>query len=314
MTKHLFQMLIFLNKLGATGLLHSIWSKQSSEPIFVHIQTLQANAKKALDRLNRISGVEVKKNKFISRFQLLDIFSTAEEMDLIIDYLKSIEKCDTCSVNDVIYIKLSEQKSFVQKVSEDDLNLLKLHILSKSILSEIKNLESSVSGSKKSIKEHLKAGSRTQAKYELKRMKRVQTTLEKKLIVLNNLESIIDSVESASSQINVMQAYKAGAMALKNELHKNDTPESAAKTLDDVNYYMNEVKEISDILSTEVFADTSEDQLNEELEMLLKEENKQEELINSLTDLEIVSHEPEMEGFDDQLKINKKLTDFDYSA
>ena len=303
-----------LNKLGATGLLHSIWSKQPSEPIFVHIQTLQANAKKALDKLSHKSGVEVKKNKFIPRTQLLDIFSTEEEMDLIIDYLKSIEKCDTCSVNDVIYIKLSEQKSFVQKVSEDDLNLLKLHILSKSTLSQMKSLESSVSESKQSIKEHLKSGSRTQAKYELKRMKRVQATLEKKLIVLNNLESIIDSVESASSQIDVMQAYKAGAMALKNELQKNDSPESAAKTMDDVNYYMNEVKEISDILSTEVFADTSDDQLNEELEMLLKEENKQEELINSLNDLEIVSHEPEMEGFDDKRRINKKLTEFDYST
>ena len=111
-----------------------------------------------------------------------------------------------------------------------------------------------------------------------------------------------------------MQAYKAGALALRNEVQKNDSPETAAKTLDDVNYYMNEVKEISDILSTEVLADTSDDQLNEELEMLLKEENKHEELINSLNDLEIVSHEPEMEGFDDKRKINKKLTDFDYST
>ena len=118
-------MFIFLDKSGAAGLLHSIWSKQSSEPIFVHIQTLQANAKKALDELNNKSGLEIKKNKFISRTQLLDIFSTEEEMDLMIDYLKSIERCDTCSVNDVIYIKLSEHKSFVQKVSEDDLNLLK---------------------------------------------------------------------------------------------------------------------------------------------------------------------------------------------
>ena len=103
-------------------------------------------------------------NKFIPRTQLLDIFSTEEEMDLIIDYLKSIERCDTCSVNDVTYIKLSEQKSFVQKVCEDDLNLLKLHILSKSSLNEIKSIESSVSESKQSIKEHLKSGSRTQAK------------------------------------------------------------------------------------------------------------------------------------------------------
>ena len=307
-------MIIFINKSGATGLLQSIWSRQSSEPIFVHIQTLQANATKALDELNHKSGVEVKKNKFIPRTQLLDIFSTEEEMDLIIDYLKSIERCDTCSVNDVTYIKLSEQKSFVQKVCEDDLNLLKLHILSKSTLSEIKSIESSVSESKQSINKHLKSGSRTQAKYELKRMKRVQATLEKKLIVLNNLESIIDSVESASSQIDVMQAYKAGARALKNELQKNDSPESAAQTMDDVNYYMNEVKEISDILSTEVFADTSDDQLNEELEMLLKEANKQEELINSLNDLEIVSHEPEMEGFDDKRKITKKLIDFDCST
>ena len=256
--------------------------------------------------MKKKEGFDVKKNKFVSKHEIVDIFHDEAEMDLIIDYLKSIERCDTCLVNDVIFIKFNSEKPCVQKVNEDEMNLLKLHILCKSISSEIKTLEHSVSESKKAIKQHLMARSRTQAKYELKRMKRDEATMEKKLIVLNNLESITDSVESASSQIDVINAYKAGSVALKNELKRNKSAEKAAEILDDVNYYMNEVKEISDILSNEASLDTSDDDLNEELDKLLKEESKQDDLVKQLDDLEIAAHEPEVINLDDGSKNSHK--------
>merc|ERR1712038_2125365 len=130
--------------------------------------------------------------------------------------------------------------------------------------------------------------------------------MEKKLIVLNNLETIIDSVELASSQIDVINAYKAGSVALKNELKRNESAEKAAEILDDVNYYMNEVKEISDILSNDASIDTSDDDLNEELDKLLLEDSNQDKLVEQLDDLEIAAHEPEAIDLDEGSKTAHK--------
>ena len=299
---------------GVTGLLHKLWSKESPDPVFVHHQTLQNNAKKAIDELNQKDGIEIKKNRFVTKSEIRNIFRTEEEMGLIIDYLKSIEKCDTCSVNDVIYIKFNLQKGHA-KVEEDDCSLLKLHILSKSTLNEINALEKLILVSKQSIREKLKSGSRTQAKYELKRLKRMEATVEKKLTILNNLEIIVESIETASSQIDVMNAYKAGVKALKSEIRKNETVENAAEIMDDVNDYIDKVKEISDILSAENMAyDTSEDELNEELEKLLNEEATQEELIKTLNNLDLVEHNPDEARLPTKQKNLEKLSSLEYST
>ena len=160
----------------------------------------------------------------------------------------------------------------------------------------------------------LKSGSRTQAKYELKRMKRMEATIEKKLTVLNNLELIVEGIETASSQVDVMNAYKAGVIALKNQLGRNESVENATEIMDDVNHYIDKVKEIADILSAEANGDTGDDDLNEELENLLNEGSTQEELIKTLDNLDIADHEPDdAYSFKEQKKL-KKSTSFEYST
>ena len=57
---------------------------------------------------------------FLPKDNIQETFKTDQEMEVVIDYLKSIENCDMCSVDDVIYIKFSPQRTNVkvdQKVS-----------------------------------------------------------------------------------------------------------------------------------------------------------------------------------------------------
>ena len=276
---------------------HKLWSKEVSEPTYVYGKILKSNAKKALETWIKMDTIKVSKLMFLTKGQVQDAFQSEEEMEVVIDYLKSIQSCDICVVDEVIYVKFCPNRTNV-KVKEHDINLLRLHRLNKATLQEIKVLEHSISDTRLSIKRLLKTDSRSQAKLHLKRMKRMQTTLEKKLAVLNNVELITEGIETASDQIDVVNAYKAGLSALKNELGRSEKEEDVTELMQDMNYYMKKVTEISDVISGECILDSDDTitdaELNKELDSILSDEShsKEEELIKTLDSLTIANHDP----------------------
>ena len=249
---------------------------------------------------------------FITKNEASHSFKSDEEMNIVIDYLKSIEKCDSCIINDVIYIKFSPNHHNV-KYCEKDMNLLKLQSLRKKILQQTSELQNTISSTRLSIKLHLKNQSKSQAKYELKRMKRTQTNVDKKLAVLNNLEQIIEGIDSASDQVQVVNAYKDGLCALKKELGTNENVEQVAEIVEDLNYYTNKVTEISDLISGQSITNgsdiTSDEELNEELEMLLSNENEvhDEDLLKQLQKLTVCNNDPNNVMLLEDKTIKKKL-------
>ena len=229
---------------------HKLWSKEIGEPTYIYVKSLKSNAKKALETWIKMDTIKVRKMMFLTKSQIQGAFKSEEEMEVVIDYLKSTENCDICVVDEVIYVKFCPNKNIV-KVNEQDIKLLRLHSFNKAILEEIRALEHSISDTRLSIKRLLKTDSRSQAKQHLKRMKRMQNTLEKKLAVLNNVEHITEGIEAASDQIDVVNAYKAGLSALKNELGRSEMEEDVTELMQDMNYYMKKVTEISDVISGE---------------------------------------------------------------
>ena len=249
---------------------------------------------------------------FITKNEASHSFKSDEEMNIVIDYLKSIEKCDSCVINDVIYIKFSPNHHNV-KCCEKDMNLLKLQSLRKKILQQTSELQNTISSTRLSIKLHLKNQSKSQAKYELRRMKRAQTNLDKKLAVLNNLEQIIEGIDLASDQVEVVNAYKDGLCSLKQELGTNANVEQVAEIVEDLNYYTNKVTEISDLISGQSITNgsdiTSDEELNEELEMLLSNENEvhDENLLKQLQKLTVCNNDPNDVMLLEDKTIKKKL-------
>ena len=274
-----------------------IWSKEESQRIYIHEKVLKANAKTFIETYPKKDVIEIGNFKFLSKCDIRDSFENEEEMNVVIDYLKYIERCDTCSIDDSTFIKFSHTITNV-KISEKDTNLLRLHILKKRVLQQTKDLEYSISSTRSSIKALLKNQSRSQAKLQLKRQKRMQNTLDKKLIILHNLELILEGIESASDQADVVNAYKAGLTSLKNVLGRNENEEQVSEILEDMNYYMTKVAEISEAITGDNVIDgvesISDADLNEELETLLACENssKDDDLIRTLNHLSVVTGDP----------------------
>ena len=273
---------------------------------------LKSFCKPTIQNWSKKDSIQIGNFMYITKNEASHSFKSDEEMNIVIDYLKSIEKCDSCIINDVIYIKFSPNHHNV-KCCEKDMNLLKLQSLRKKILQQTSELQNTISNTRSSIKLHLKNQSKSQAKYELKRMKRAQTNLDKKLAVLNNLEQIIEGIDLATDQVEVVNAYKDGLCSLKKELGTNENVEQVAEIVEDLNYYTNKVTEISDLISGESVMNgpeiTSDEELNEELEMLLSNENEahDENLLKQLQKLTVCNNDPNDVMLLEDQTIKKKL-------
>merc|ERR1719273_95882 len=103
-------------------------------------------------------------------------------------------------------------------------------------------------------------------------MKRNEIVLEKKLTILDNVDNIVQQIDAASENKDVMTAYSAGLEALKNKLSSGKTVEETLELVDDMKDYIDQVQEISEAVSSdsaysrEIFSDAA---LNEELEKLI---------------------------------------------
>ena len=130
---------------------------------------------------------------------------------------------------------------------------------------------------------------------------------------LNNVEQIIEGIDSASDQVQVVNAYKDGLCALKKELGTNENVEQVAEIVEDLNYYTNKVTEISDLISGQSITNgsdiTSDEELNEELEMLLSNENEvhDEDLLKQLQKLTVCNNDPNNVMLLEDKTIKKKL-------
>ena len=267
---------------------------------FVAKPKSEKNAKKALENWREKEVFRIGKFLFLSKTEAAKCFRTDEELNLVIDYLVAHNACDISTTDDVIYIKLHPNQTDGIKFEEQDMNLLKLHILNRTLLQQTNDLEKSISDLRRSIKVLLGYGSRSQAKLQLKRMKRNQGTLEKKLTILDNIDIILQTIESASEEADVVNAYKLGLKALKTQLDRTNTVDETVEIVEDIKYYVDQVHEISDAVSGESVFDSvdllSDAELNEELETLLTDERRKsdydEHLVRALNDLKVADDDP----------------------
>ena len=285
-------------KLGASDLFRMVWPNDETNSVYVSRKMLESKAKSVLDNWNKMDVLKIRNFLFVAKSEVSDGFKTDEEMKLILDYLISIKNCDICTIDNVVYIKFTSSSESDVRYSDQDINLLRLHILNKKLTQEVNNLEKSVLDLKSKVKELLRDGSKSQARLQLKRMKRLQNTLDKKLIILENVDVILQNVETASEQVEVVRAYKAGLEALKKEFGRSDNKDEVLELVEDIKYYTDEVTEISHVISGESSLNNedliSDSELEEELEVLLSNEtiSSDDQLLKTLNNLKVVNEDP----------------------
>ena len=132
-------------KLGARDLFRKVWPNDETNSVYVSRKMLESKAKSVLDNWNKMDVLKIRNFLFVAKSEVSDGFKTDEEMKLILDYLISIKNCDICTIDNVVYIKFTSSSESDVRYSDQDINLLRLHILNKKLTQEVNNLEKSKS-------------------------------------------------------------------------------------------------------------------------------------------------------------------------
>lgn len=161
-------------------------------------------------------------------------------------------------------IKDIEETLYVLKKQEDKLvkDIYALEEEKINIINETKTL--------------LNKGLRKVAKAHLRKKMEIEKTIDKRAQLLDNLCSLISSIQDSHSNINVLSAYKIGADALKKLNESGLTESNVREIIDELSDSIYEQKEVQTLLSDTLRSSESDIDLEQELEELLNLDDKTE--------------------------------------
>jgi len=132
----------------------------------------------------------------------------------------------------------------------------------------------------------LKQGRRNTAKHELRRKKLLEQRMDKLLTMVDNLTVLGMQIEDAESDSVMISAYEAGKKALKGVLEdKRMNADAVTEAMLDIQELLDEHADISAALSQPVSTqDADVDELENELEELLKEDEEKSKISTPVPD------------------------------
>lgn len=200
--------------------------------------------------------------------------------------------------------KFAPQNAKVQPISSLERSIFSLEETEKSLEQVIDQLETQINDLNVLIKQCLKDGKKQNAKLQLKKRHVLEKNLEKKVNVLENVQTVLGKIHNTQKDHDVIAAYKMGTDALKNSLAGSGI---TLDSVDEIIEEMKEVIEVSDEIETTLSRPTvesnfDESDLEKELDELLADEQPptggspealsfDEEIQKRLTRLRIETHD-----------------------
>jgi len=170
------------------------------------------------------------------------------------------------------FVKVSRGK-VVEAFSQVELAMIKMKPLLEEIRISTHEKERRIEELALEIRACLVRKDKLQAKFSLKRKKRLESQLEKQMQIYLNLEELKDSLSSKIEEKDVLSCYEEGLKALKTNLL---IKEEVDDVVDDLKETLSEANEIGNALAM----NENDEDLEEELEQMAKEEELLEELAN----------------------------------
>eukprot|EP01118_Nematostelium_gracile_P001556 TRINITY_DN1161_c0_g1_i1.p1 TRINITY_DN1161_c0_g1~~TRINITY_DN1161_c0_g1_i1.p1 ORF type:complete len:389 (-),score=135.05 TRINITY_DN1161_c0_g1_i1:18-1184(-) len=240
--------------------LPSWFAAQDVEGSFVVVERVK-------DRAERL--LKENQHKTLLESDLLQSKDMAsDELELIKLYLERTKKgvCFTAK-DDHKAIKFSSE------VHDEDHHIIQFRLVKRKLKQQIKELESSIEKFQNMAKSYCQKKQKEMALSYLKRKKRCETLLNKKIAEQDNIRQIVEQIDAAKSNKEILDAYKLGTQTIKAVNEKYGLTKEA---IDDVMLDLEEVfadqREIDDALQATPATDFDEDELNKELEMLEEED------------------------------------------
>ncbi|XP_033318661.1 charged multivesicular body protein 7 isoform X1 [Bombus bifarius] len=167
-----------------------------------------------------------------------------------------------------LLIKIAAHSS--DSITEIEEGLYKLMKQENILIKEIELMEEEKINIISEAKSYLTKGLRQVAKTYLRKKKELESTIEKRAQTLNNIQSLITSIQNTHTNTTVISAYKIGSDVLK-KLNESCLSESnVIDIVDDLSEALEEQKEVQCILSESLENDDSNVDLEKELADLMK--------------------------------------------
>lgn len=175
-------------------------------------------------------------------------------------------------VNGMQVVKFrAKDEAAVSPLSEIDHGILRLQKARDSVQKEVDKADYEIDRCIQDAKHFLKVGCKTKAMMCLKRKKRVDKLLQKKVATLDNIEHLLCQLQESTSEKMVLQAYNAGVLAMKSAVKGGLDLDNIDTTMADVEEMLETAHEIQDAVSKPVGPVAEQDMsaFEEELEELL---------------------------------------------
>lgn len=248
------------------------WGKRDERFIVVHI--VKDFARKLFQRYNDLVAAEAIDNSiFFENFEekCRDI-CTGINFRLALVQLQKEKKAYVFNDSGKEIIKFRKpMEDNVKPLSDVDKGVLKLQKAKEFTLNEIEKLEREMESLKKEAKALIGQGNKTSAMAALKKKKRLDSLLEKKTIAFDNLDSLQCQLQNSGSEKLVLEAYKAGAQAMKVATKDDLDIDRVDTLLAEMEEVYDNYKEVQDTLAKPVGDGDSLEDYEDELEQLMQE-------------------------------------------
>lgn len=171
---------------------------------------------------------------------------------------------------------------------ESDISLAKLEATKEILEAESEKLYAAIIQLTQSAKQAVAADNREKALVLLRRKKRLSKTLNDKEVQIANTELLTEQLLDSGSHQAIMEAFAFANSVLKKNVKKLENVESTIgqveETLDDISSL---TSEINRPINTNNVTVVDDDELEQELDDMLKQDEEQSDLARQLDNLEI---------------------------
>ncbi|KAG8945654.1 hypothetical protein FRC04_000615 [Tulasnella sp. 424] len=208
------------------------------------------------------------------------------DLDVVLKYLERDVRVVVVEKNAVKFVDPADAEAIAEGITEVDYGVLEMKTTLQRLGEQISEIERQIQERLDKIGEHLKRGSKTIALSYLRSKKQLEELLAKRLNSQETLQTVLNKIESAATEVEIMKAYDTSARTLRavlqNPLLQQESIEATMERMSDV---LADHKEIEDAIklgndlaaSSAGAPEADDEELKDELEMLIEEQRKEEE-------------------------------------
>lgn len=272
---------VFQWSLRQVGVLSEIQSpdklKEGSFVVMKNVEAAAAGILKKMDEHTSNADRVLSRADFLKRFgTALNPHTqlTAHDLDILLVFLSRDKQAVSYNSHTIKF--KSEREAVPQPITDDDTAIANLRDTLEKMNSQIPLLLEKVATADAAAREAVSAKQMVRAKAALRSKKLAENALAQRSDVALQLESVFTDLQHASDQVEIVEAMRAGAAALKELNNRVGGAEGVQGVVDAVNEQMATTDEITNIIN-ETDQPLDEAEIDDEFEALEKADKEKRE-------------------------------------